>query len=390
MNGLRLDAEANAYYASYFTSNRTRFKFGFTGPGDVQFEDLAIGASSGMTMAWGYDIGQGLREGYQYNIEFKIWAYAQAAQLPAGSKFELRYKNRVEPIPFTASGGEMETHLRTLLRLKEFPWAGGPKTIAVTKVTNTGDANYPTRWDIKIVRANMDPEQAATAPWRDVDGFFGLYSSNVFYQPAATESTQSPKIKITPALEEDRYLINTSGAATKAWTDFTTFLTNLFGGQSWRDPSHFTGATTADIDNFEDMLRGALNIRKGNAFLAVINHNSLLKKFKLPTIDLLFPRWVEFFMKPRYYNKKKAKVTAGLFPRFNAAEKYVMTTIAYSGNVLQNDDLEEAVRTKNLTRLVEVVHDRNDSEILKHRRETIAGNLVSQFKKQLYRNIEED
>ncbi len=84
-------------------------------------------------------------------------------------------------------------------------------------------------------------------------------------------------------------------------------------------------------------------------------------------------------MKKKYYNPKKLQVSSGLYPRFNAAEKYVMMTIAYSGNLIQNSDLEEAVRTKNLPRLIKVVNDRNVSDILEHRRETITDNHGQAF-----------
>ncbi len=208
---------------------------------------------------------------------------------PAGSTFELRYKTRSEPIAYASTSEQMEAHLRNLLRLKQTPWPGGPKTITVTNPASNDPA-------LSDALACFDPEDKQWirpttrnwSPWRDADGYFGLYSSNVFYQHGNAETAQSPRIKITPLLEKDRYKINAAAAA--AMDDVHDLPHQSVRRPELARPLPFIGATTADIDNFEDALRGALNVRKGNAFLAIVNHYSLLKKFKLPTVDLLFPR----------------------------------------------------------------------------------------------------
>lgn len=414
MAGLKIIKAAatstDAYYARYFTQDRSSPKFGFTGAGDVQFENLAIVNQSGVTLGWGYDIGQGNREDFQYKITFKIWAYALAGQQPSGTtEFELRYKDRSsKKIKFTAKADEVQTALQSLLGLKKYPWPDGPETITVTKVANSGDVNYPTRWDITIIRANMDPDGGDRGPFSDgtgAQGFFNIYSSNIFYQSNAAQLTPNPEavnpnIKITPALEKDRYVFNTAASAVTAWTNFKELLTKFFGGVDWLDASHFTNATAQEITDFENILRGCYSIRRGNAFLPVFNQNTLLKKYNLPSVELLFPRWVTSLVKPKYYDKKVAKLSANLKDRINAAEKYVLTTIAYGGNLAKNNDLEEAITTKNIEKLIAVVNNRNQGDTFRTRRTTIVKHLaptseqldegIANFKKYLYRNIEED
>ena len=82
--------------------------------------------------------------------------------------------------------------------------------------------------------------------------------------------------------------------------------------------------------------------------------------------------------------------TVFTIPPAAAAEKYVLTTIAYSGNVASNTDLENAIKTKDLAKLIELVADRNKGDTFLTRRSTITKNLNTHFKKALYRNIEND
>lgn len=406
MAGLEIITAAGTdpYYARYFTRNKSFPKFGFTGAGDIQFENLAILNRSGVTLGWGYDIGQGTRQDYQYKISFKIWARGPAGVQPPGTtEFTLRYKDRLIGVKFTAGEGDMESALRSLLVLKERVWTDGPSTIKVAKTTNSGDIDYPIRWDVTIIRANMDPQDGDKAPFSDLSGtygFYNMYSSNIFYQKDALSEPVNPNIKITPESEKARYTLNTAKSAVKAWEELDTLLTHFFGGVDWRDPSHFTGATAQEISDFEDILRSSYAIRRGNGFLPVFNQYTLLNKFRLPSADLLFPRWVTFFIKDRYYDKKVAKLAADVRDRTNTAEKYVLTTIVYAGDFGKNADLDEAIRTKNLEKLISAVTKRNVGDTFLPRRTTIVKHLaptaeqleegVADFKKYLYRNIEED
>src|SRR5947208_8224926 len=139
----------------------------------------------------------------------------------------------------------MENALLSLLGLKTNAWPNAPQTISMTKVANSGNVNYPTGWDITIIRANMDPEKGDMGPFSDhsgANGFFNIYSSNIFYQQNAAQLTPDPEaanpnIKITPTLEKDRYVLNTATSAVTAWTNFSALLTQFFGGVDWRDPS---------------------------------------------------------------------------------------------------------------------------------------------------------
>ena len=399
MDGLTIIQESTAgaevYYASYYTRKNTWWpKFGFQGGGDIQFDNIATSTGmSGVTMGWGYDIGQGSRESYQYNIKFTIWARSNP-QPAATTEFALRYKDRSTKIDFNASAKDVEAALLSLLGLKEKPWPDeknkpAPRTVTVSKASSSGDPNYPTGWAITIVRANMDGPKKLFSDQAGEMGFFNIYSSNVFYQEGAQDSAM-PNVKITPILEKDRHVVNSAQSAAKAWATFNTLLNDLFDVADWRVAA-FPGTTPQDIqdrNNFEMLLRGCYAIRRGNFYLPVWNHYSLMSKFKLPSVEFLFPRWVAHFMKLKYYDLKAANLRSDVRNRTNAAEKYVLTTIAYGGDFFSNQDLNDAIRSKDLTKLLALVDKRNPT--LPTRRDTIRTNLIDRFKKHLYRNIEED
>jgi hypothetical protein len=401
MEGLRIsrDSTSGAYFAAYHTAKAI-----YKGPDDfefdkeIQFDNIAFAPvgggnnNSGVTMGWGFDMGQG-RFHPQYKINFQIWLYLHASQQSGGhNEFLLRYKDRCSaPIGFNASTGTVEEALRSLLELNEKAWPDTingkpasvvpPKTITVKELKN-GAIEYPTGWDVTIIRTNME---------KGKNGFSNIYSSSVFYQKNATLEIVNANIKITPILEKDRYVAATAAtdsASFKAWNTFTATLTSLFGdGKDWLDPSHFTNANPQDIHDFRDIIRGCYDVRAGNAFLPVFNHYKLLKKFNFPSLDIFFPLFIEEIVKV-FYNRKFGYLSQSIQDRANAAEKLVVLTIAYLapyGRLSAN--MEEAIKTKNLTVLRREVEANNGPGV---RRNKILRNLNRYFKQHLYRNIEED
>jgi hypothetical protein len=395
-------AGQDVYYAEYYKVNKTKYKFGFLGKGDLQFDNLAILDKSGVTMGWGKDIGQGLRSQYQYDIKFKILVHAPL-QPATATEFVLRYKDRASaPISFSAPPKDVKTALLNLLTLKES--ALPSNSVTVTSVSDSGIAGYKKGWDVSIPHINMVPPDTTSK-------FSEIYSSNVFYQKSA-EKVQNvlvetvPNILIDPPLEKDRWKLHTdvvdgTDVVAQAWDTFTKLLNDLCGGD-WKlqfavdpSPQGLTPAQqaakdaqdTADRNDFEALLRSCYNISRGNAFLPIFNEYTFMDRFRLPDHDLLFPRWVKSVMEPTYYTPTKNKVPKDIRARMNAAESYVLMTVAYMSPGASSSSLNDAIKTKSLEKLVELVEARNPND--EHRRTTIIANLKKHFKQHLYRNIEE-
>lgn len=401
LKGLKIEKEIASgqirYYATYYTTSRRKYQFGFIGDGvppdyrDNQFDNMAIADMSGVTMGWGYDIGQGFRKNYQYNIVFNIWKYVNYSQQPSGTNsFVLRYKDRSISISFNANAIAVRTALLSLLQLKSTPWPNGPDTITVSPASNTSDQNYPSGWAVKIIRTNMDPgDSKPLAGYSDGSGFMNIYSSNVFYQVDPANEPVHQNITITPIMEKDRYVVNQTDTAPAAWAALMVKLNTFFGVADWRLAA-FPGTSAQavkDRTEFEALLRGCFAIRRGNAFLPVFNQNQFMKRFRLPMPDLLFPRWIKALVIPDYYKPKMNNLPAYVKSRTNAAERYVLTTIAYMGNVGSSADVNEAIREKSFKKLAALIKHQPGNTT---RRDEIKKNLQKYFQKQLYRNIVED
>lgn len=407
LDGLRISKLTTAgqvvYYAEYYKLNNAKYKFGFLGKGDMQFENLAILDKSGVTMGWGKDIGQGLRSQYQYAIKFRILVHTPL-QPPAATHFVLRYKDRASAsISFSASESSVKTALLDLLMLRE---SALPDSVTVTSVDDSGIAGYKKGWEISIPRTNMMPPDKTSK-------FSEIYSSNVFYQKGAEKVASIPietvpNILIDPPLEKDRWKLHTildkngNDSVAAAWETFTKLLKDLCGGD-WKlrfavdpSPAGLTPAQqaakdakdTADRNDFEALLRSCYNISRGNSFLPVFNQYTFMDRFRLPDHDLLFPSWVKYVMNPSYYTPTVKKVPSDIRSRMNAAESYVLMTVAYMTPGGSDSLLNEAIKTKSIEKLIRLVRAKNPDD--PHRRETIIGNLMKHFKQHLYRNIEED
>ena len=334
---------------------------------------------------------------HYYNIAFKILIYDNhATQTPSVTTFSLLYRGtRVSnPMPLGVVSGSsslVKAALLELLELSEKAWNNpnvipkNPDTITVEPITNSGEPDYTRGWDVTIRRINMESR---------VNQFYNIYLGNIFYH-ADNQGETHPNIKITPQAEAERLVVNADALNAdgehKAWKEFTTIMNGFFGGANWLQASHFTGLTPGreaeEIARFEELMKRSIGVRRGAAFVLVRNNRTLLKKFRLPEADLLYPVFVTLFVLPEYYEKSYASVPAALKLRMNVAEKYVLLTRAYQGKTNSQPLLNTAIQSKNINDLITAVISFNSGANQVVRQVAIIKNLNDKFRKILYRNV---
>ena len=374
------------------------FDNGLTGlTGGVQFEKLALDGRSGMTLGWGLDLGRWWPQHY-YNINFTILIYDNhAVQTPSVTDFVLLYRGtRVsDPLSFTVSATNataVQTALVKLLELKNKAWNNtnviphNPDTIVVNPVLSSGYPDYTKGYVVTIRRVNMTGA---------VDSYHNVYAGNVFYHiDESGEATANVKLLVED--EKARFVVNPDNVdlsgQPKAWNEFTDLMTKFFGGQNWLDPSHFKDLTAGheaeEIARFEELMKRSIGLQGGAAFVLIRNNRPLLKKFRLPAVADLYPRFVKHFVVPNYYDTIVKNVPAALTPRLNAAERYILLSRAYQGPTGSNQDLNKAIESKNIDALIEMAKAFNVDPKLAERKKRIVNNLNDHFRRVLYRNVE--
>jgi len=406
LKGLRLTpagvSNTSWFIASYYSlpsrkddttwSDRFGFDNGLPGVrGYVQFEKIALEGHSSMTMAWGLDMGRWWPSHY-YNINFKVLINKNhAAQTPTVTDFALWYRGtRIsDPLSFTVSATSataVKTALLKLLELNEKAWnykyanPKNPDTIVVDPIFNSGDPDpaYNTGYDVTIRRISME---------RPVAEYYNIYAGNIFYH-AEQAGEAKANVKLVPEVEKDRFVANPE--AVTAWNEFDGLMTKLFGGQAWLHPSNFEeltpGHETEEVARFGELMKRSIGIQRGPAFVLIRNNLALLKKFRLPKIVELYPRFVKEFVLPQYYDPIYAAVPADLKPRLNVAEKYVLLAYAYQGGAGSHPLINLAIKTKNVDLLIEAVNGFKYSDST--RKERIVTKLNDYFRRELYRNVE--
>lgn len=311
------DFTADSFYptGNLLTGLKVRYETGqFYAENSNKISRATTRFSSGLTLGYGYDIGLNFAKAYVYKVVFKI----QKKNGATGS-FTLNYESGSAAIPFATTTANLRQALSELIAID-------PDLIAVAVATTGLTAGY-SGWDVSIQQKIGD----------DVDGFYNIYSHELFYHKPAVETPA--KVLITPATDSQRYVERSASELPPYnYSDFETLLNGFYASGDFTAPDSVQdGAHKAGFNGnlFKSALKRIFGLYNGAGMLIYLRNKGQFEAFQLPVAKQTLVKNYQLIFSQKYYTQKIVTdnigsiVATGATP--NVLEKLLLATVSYGG-----------------------------------------------------------